>query len=100
MARASGLTIEVERCAIPVHPALREWAQQLNLDPVQVSLTGGEAYELVFTAAADGAGTLLADFLDTFPNLLAARVGRCTAGAARVLVDGREAAHGGFDHFG
>ena len=97
IADASGLTIALNSASVPVHPALHRHADQLALDPIAVSLSGGEAYELAFTVAGE---SVLEDFREAFPDLPATVVGRCEAGPARVLIDGQPAPAHGFQHFG
>ena len=49
---ASAVGCDVDPSLIPVDPALRE--VDLDVDPLELALTGGEDFELLFTASADG----------------------------------------------
>ncbi|MGH7357456.1 MAG: thiamine-phosphate kinase, partial [Candidatus Rokuibacteriota bacterium] len=51
-----GARIDVD--ALPVSEATRGVAQALGVDPVRWALSGGEDYELLFTAAPDRAADL------------------------------------------
>ncbi|UVT16805.1 MAG: thiamine-phosphate kinase [Nitrospira sp.] len=42
---------EVDLGKIPISPACRAYAQTVGVSPVQLALTGGEDYELLFTAS-------------------------------------------------
>jgi thiamine-monophosphate kinase len=48
LAEASGVGLDVEADALPVHSALQRWAEDQALDPVQAAVSGGEDYELLF----------------------------------------------------
>jgi thiamine-monophosphate kinase len=43
--------VELDLGALPLSPACRAYAAARKLDPVDLALTGGEDYELLFTAA-------------------------------------------------
>jgi thiamine-monophosphate kinase len=51
MARASGVHIVFDSAALPLSPALRRAGETLGVDPLNWVLSGGEDYELLFTAA-------------------------------------------------
>ncbi len=46
----SGVGAEVEIDNLPLSPACRAYAKACNVSPVQLAITGGEDYELLFTA--------------------------------------------------
>ena len=46
LARASGVRIALDAGALPVAPGVREVAEALGADPVELAATGGEDYEL------------------------------------------------------
>jgi thiamine-monophosphate kinase len=45
----SGVGAEVELDKIPISPACRTYARAIGVSPIQLALTGGEDYELLFT---------------------------------------------------
>lgn len=50
LAEASGVGVELEADAIPIEPAWRQWAENLDaaVEPIETALAGGEDYELLF----------------------------------------------------
>ena len=50
---ASGVGAVIQANDLPTAPGYRELCATLGLDPVELALTGGEDYELLFTAPAD-----------------------------------------------
>ncbi|MCU0673098.1 MAG: thiamine-phosphate kinase [Myxococcota bacterium] len=87
---ASQVGAELELAALPFAPDFEAACALLGLDPLVLALDGGEAYELVFTAAAA-------------PPIDATRIGTIRADRSVVLrsADGSIRAHAsaGFDHF-
>ncbi len=51
---ASGTGCRLHINKVPIDNETREMAQELNLEPVTISLNGGEDYELLFTVALSG----------------------------------------------
>ena len=51
--RASGVGALLDADQIPLSPALRTAAAQLNTSPLQLALTGGEDYQLLFSVPQD-----------------------------------------------
>ncbi len=92
LCRASEVGARIEACALPLLSELAQAAAQLALDPRVLALTGGEDYELVFTAPRA-----------EVPAELATCIGVITAPEAGVTaVDEGGVAlalEGGFDHF-
>ncbi|MHA2609710.1 MAG: thiamine-phosphate kinase [bacterium JZ-2024 1] len=43
----------VEKEKIPIDPLVREWAEKLGLDALQLALSSGEEYQLLFTASEE-----------------------------------------------
>ncbi|KPK14590.1 MAG: hypothetical protein AMJ62_12650 [Myxococcales bacterium SG8_38] len=78
--------------ALPLDPGYEATCQSLDVDPRELALTGGEDYELLFTAAQS---TEAASF--------ATLIGEITEGSGVRVVDERgesiEFARGGFRHF-
>ncbi len=50
LCEASGVGARIEAEALPLGDGFRQLAGELGLDPVQLALSGGEQYELLFTA--------------------------------------------------
>jgi thiamine-monophosphate kinase len=46
LAEASGLTLALDAAALPLAPGVREVAEALRRDPLELAATGGEDYEL------------------------------------------------------
>ena len=46
LAQASGVRIALDAAALPIAPGVREVAEALGVDPVELAATGGEDYEL------------------------------------------------------
>jgi thiamine-monophosphate kinase len=55
---ASRVGAEVELSKIPISPACQAYAQTFGASPVQLALTGGEDYELLFTASPNQCDTI------------------------------------------
>jgi len=50
LARRSGCRIEVDLTAVPLAAGVREVAGAAGVDPLELAVTGGDDYELLFTA--------------------------------------------------
>jgi thiamine-monophosphate kinase len=87
VARASGVAIEIDPSALPTLRGHREACARLGLDPIDVALTGGEDYELAFTARR-GAST----------KVRAHRIGRVIAGRGVRVVGRAMPSSAGYDH--
>lgn len=95
LCRASGVGACLETEKLPLSQALRRWAQAGHGNPRDLALTGGEDYELIFTARPATARSLEA-------MGWARVVGRIThrREGVRVLEQGRERhVPRGFEHF-
>lgn len=102
LAEASGVAVELEAAALPVHPAAVAVARAAGLDPLDLALYGGEDYELLFTAG-EGEASQVAAALGA-PGLAGAvPIGRCAdgQGVSLLLPDGqrRPVTGRGYDHF-
>jgi thiamine-monophosphate kinase len=102
--KSSGTGAEIEAASLPVSPAVYEAAQAAGADFLEWVLSGGEDYELLFTAGPGAVNGLRKMLLDE-AGTSCAQIGRITAaeGDVRVrLEDGRllRPSIGGWDHFG
>ena len=100
LARASGVRIVLERETLPVSAPLRSFGGMEELDPLELLLSGGDDYELLFTASPAQAARL-EERASTF-DVLVTHVGRVERGSGAVLADGgaeRDIAELGHDHF-
>ena len=84
IAEASGLGAVIEAALLPLSPAARA---VIAADPLRLgaALSGGDDYELLFTAAAE-AGTALMALADEL-GLPLARIGQIEAGSGVVVLD-------------
>lgn len=55
---ASGVGAEIELEKLPISAACQAYGQATDSSPVQLALTGGEDYELLFTATPDSQGKI------------------------------------------
>ena len=60
--RAGGVGARIPAPVVPVSPRVQTAAPDLGCDPVDLALTGGEDYLLLFTASPEGAKLLPASF--------------------------------------
>jgi thiamine-monophosphate kinase len=92
LCRASGVGATVRAEALPALPGFVETCAELELDPLELSLAGGEDYEILFTAPSSDAA-----------RSIATEVGLVEEGSAVRVVDreGAELSTGstGFRHF-
>jgi thiamine-monophosphate kinase len=102
IAAASGVAVVLEADAIPVDAAGRRSAATAE-EALALAVSGGEDYELCFTAAPGAVEPLRAEFSHRFGVALT-RVGRVEEGSGVWWREGenrrRPAAGGGFQHFG
>jgi thiamine-monophosphate kinase len=89
LCRASGVGARVDAARLPLAPGALELAHTLGCDAVDCALTGGEDYELLFTAGGP------------VDPALATRIGTLTEERTLLLVEahGVRPLLGGFDHF-
>lgn len=98
----SALGCEVEECLLPLGDDLRAFAGEVGEDPLRWALSGGEDYELLFTAPPDRFETACGSLLSS--GIAVARLGSMNAGGARcvLLRDNGERVElrgAGYDHF-
>ena len=87
--------------SVPLSEPARTWLETAGEGALQRLLTGGDDYELLFTAPAAAAAHIEALTAET--SLMPSRIGRVLAGQGVVLRagDGRDITphEGGFTHF-
>lgn len=85
--RMSGVGAEIDRCAIPIHPALRKWAS--SDQALEWALYGGEDFELVLCLPQDTAKRMVSETRDsiTTPFSESVIIGRITSDSNIRLVD-------------
>lgn len=104
IADESGAGFEVDVSAVPRDPGFGRLAGELGHDPVDLALTGGEDYELLFTIAGDRADELRRIAAQCPGGCKMTRIGTITAdSAARIVKDAKGCAIKlktmGFNHF-
>jgi thiamine-monophosphate kinase len=100
LAEASGIGVVVEAAALPIHPGALAWATQTGADPLQLSLDGGEDYELAF-AVSPRQRSKFRSAVKRCHGLAVTRVGRFVRepGAWLEREGRREPLPEGFSHF-
>jgi thiamine-monophosphate kinase len=103
LAEASGVGLRLRLDRVPVAEVCRDaCANDLLCDPLEVALTGGEDYELLFTVPKRAAAPV-AERLAREANLQATVIGEVVAraqGVVGIQADGTEAPlEGGYQHF-
>ena len=100
LSRAGGVGARVDATLIPIAPGARHWFRAHDADPILAAITGGEDYELLFTASPSmrrrvAAARRLAG------KLAVTRIGEMTKDPSLVLVrDGNaEELPVGYEHF-
>ncbi len=83
LARASGVRIVLERERLPLSTALLDFAATEELDPADLALSGGDDYELFFTAPAANAARLEA--VAAALGSRVTRIGRVEPGSGAAL---------------
>lgn len=100
---ASGVGARLLEAALPIHDAARRLGPVLGRDPLDLALSGGEDYELLFTVPPRKEAALTRMGLKT-PEMGALLVGRITSRSSGLVLVGpsgrkRRLAASGFDHF-
>ena len=83
IAEASGVGATLDADALPVDPDARRWFTSRGADPIAAALTGGDDYELLFTARPRARKPLHAACRSAGVSIT--RIGVCTADRAIVL---------------
>jgi thiamine-monophosphate kinase len=96
---ASGVGATIDAHALPIDPEARRWFTSRRADPIAAALTGGDDYELVFTASPRVRKPLHAACRSA--GVSVTRIGACTADRAIVLhgADTDAAWPRGYSHF-
>ena len=102
LARESRVAIEIEADRISLPAGFAASARKLGQDPLRLALTGGEDYELIFTAPPGKWSEV--EKLSRRLKLPLQRIGRVKAGkpGVTVKVDGKpnlSLSRGGYEHF-
>lgn len=100
LARASGVRAVIEEARLPISRSLRSFCELEGTDPVEMILSGGDDYELLFSAPPEAA-----KLLENPPaewEVAVTRIGRIEEGSEAVLRSRRgerEIGGLGHDHF-
>lgn len=98
VATASGVGIELDPQALPLSAPMGEWAWASGAQPQGYALSGGEDYELVFTAPAEAFEALHRAQYAT--DTRCSEIGRVVAERPGEVFDPEgETLTGGYDHF-
>ena len=101
--KSSGKGAEIDGAGVRISPDFSEAALAAGADPLEWALSGGEDYELIFTAAPEAVETLKKMLIDQ-TGTSCERIGSITAGTdiSLRLSDGTRTvpAAKGWDHFG
>lgn len=81
IAAASGVSVVFDLCALKIDDTLRQYCAEHGLDPVRMTLAGGEDYELLFACQPD----TFARVHSLLPEAFA--VGRCEAFSGKRLIN-------------
>ena len=99
--KASGLGAEIEAARVPLSDHAKAVLSQ-SPERLRTVLTGGDDYEILFTAPASQEGALVSLALEA--GVPVTRIGRMTAGGDVVVRDAAghamEMGQGGYRHFG
>ena len=100
LARASGVGLDIEGHALPVAAALQTFSELEDLHAVDLAVSGGDDYELLFCAAESAAAAV--EGIARKIGVPLTRIGRVRSGAGVTLREGRrerEISESGHDHF-
>ncbi|MEO5657325.1 MAG: thiamine-phosphate kinase, partial [Nitrospiria bacterium] len=98
---AGGVGAEIDASALPLSPAFRAYAEHYDRDPVQLALTGGEDFELLFTVSPSNLKRALSLATRKVPITPIGRVLPRRAGLRLIDATGasRPLLMAGYDHF-
>ena len=100
IAAASDAGITIDTAAIPISDGSRQWHERAGRDPIDTALSGGDDYELLFTARPAQRGRLRG-VLKQFGELPVTRIGVVTRPREVLMRDARGARElpEGYEHF-
>lgn len=99
LAAASGVTLELALAALPLAPGLQSAAGAAGVDPRVWAVTGGEDYELLFSAPPSSAEAVTAALAGFEVPLAVSWIGRAVASQAPALrFTDAEGELSGFEH--
>ena len=100
LAGPSGVGVEVDAAAIPVHAGARRWFARVGRDPVEAALRGGDDYELLI-AVPRRQRRALRMLSRLFRGVPVTRIGELTKAPDLVLraAAGERPVPGGYEHF-
>jgi thiamine-monophosphate kinase len=100
VAEASGVGMTIDAAALPVTEAVRRWSEVHGVDPMELALTGGDDYELLFTVRPTHRGRLR-QVRRLVGDLPITRVGTVTKERAILVttVQGARELPQGYEHF-
>lgn len=103
LCRANGVGARVEESSLPIHPGVLAWGRAWERNPTELALTGGEDYELLFTAPNDETVEALRTSQDIAVTKIGEVTGAVTGEATLELVrrngDVEPVSASGWDHF-
>lgn len=100
LCKASGVGARIEEPSLPIHPGVLAWGRSWDRDPTEIALSGGEDYELLFTAAE----TKKLETLRSASELAITRIGEVQSARASMDLVRRDGtveplSSRGWDHF-
>lgn len=98
LARASGVTLELELASLPLAPGLREVAVQLGADPGAFAAQAGEDYELCICAPPGGRSQIEAKLASTNDAVRITWIGRVLPGEPGARFTDASGSLSGFEH--
>jgi len=100
IAHASAVGITLEAAAVPMRARSREWLSQRGQNPLDVALSGGDDFELIFTVRPRQAGRLRA-VRRLLGDLPITRIGVVTTSRRLIVKDesGERDLPEGYEHF-
>jgi thiamine-monophosphate kinase len=98
IARASGITLELELARLPLAPGLDGVAAQLGADPAVFAAQAGEDYELCICAPPGGRSEIEAKLASTNDRVRITWIGQVTRGEAGARFIDASGSLSGFEH--